>query len=281
MPERPALDPEALAAARTRAYARIGSSWQVRRGRLSTRLRSVSLGLRPLPELALASLLLFVGYNFGRAQGQDAEAPVAPEAEFTESRGAIFDVREIRIDESTGLAVLTLGTVKEAAVTGGLGDPSVAGALETALVTGADDGIRLRALKTVNALAGSGSPDEALTQAVIDMIGMEGHDALRFMAIGALDALYSDADIPQAGKVALMNALVSDAGDGVRIAALDVLMANESSPSDVGMLRQVLTNDSNSYVRLGVARALEKLGVGGSAALRLEGAESRPLERLN
>ncbi|MFT5141756.1 MAG: hypothetical protein ACI80V_003398 [Rhodothermales bacterium] len=281
MPERPALDPEALAAARTGAYARIGSSWQARRGRLLTRLRGVSLGLRPLPELALASLLLFVGYNFGRGQGHVALAPVAAEADFAPSRGSVFDVREIRIDESTGLAVLTLGTVREADVTGGLGDAFVADALETALVSGADDGIRLRALKTVNALARGDTPDEALAQAVIDMIGMEGHDALRFRAIGALAALYSDSDIPQVGRVALLNALVSDAGDGVRIAALDVLMAHETSPSDVGILRQALTHDSNSYVRLSVARALEKLGVDGSAGQRPEGAESRPLERLN
>ncbi len=258
-PLTPELDKEAIAAARAMAYARIGSSWRHRFRVLADGLSSLARGLRPLPELALGMALIAFGYVLGNSGGGD----VASELPAT----AIVDVHGIEFDEATGRATVRYDRPRSRAVTGNLGDQAVASVLQAALMNGDDNGIRMHALKTVRALASSGTPESDLSDAIVGLVRTEQQEGLRLRAIWALDALYESSTLPEAARESLLSVLTSEAGDGVRIAALNTLMAHEPSRRDAVALRQVVSGDSNPYVRSGAARTLERIGV--------------PLEQLN
>lgn len=258
-PLTPELDHDAVAAARAMAYTRIGSSWRHRVRVLVDSLGSLARSLRPLPELALGMALIAFGYVLG-GSGSDAASSEAPVA-------AIVDVHGIEYDEATGRATVRYDRPRSRAVTGTLGDQAVASVLQAALMNGDDNGIRVHALKTVRALASSGAPESDLSDAIIGLVRTEKQEGLRLRAIWALDALYESSTLPQAARESLLSVLTSDAGDGVRIAALNTLMAHEPSRRDAVALRQVVSSDSNPYVRSGAARTLERIGI--------------PLEQLN
>jgi hypothetical protein len=258
-PVTPDLDPEAIAAARAMAYTRIGSSWRHRLRVLSDNFKAGMRSLRPLPELALGMALLAVGYVLGGSGGGGA----VPELPAT----AIIDVHGIEYDEATGRAVVRYDRPNARAVTGNLGDAAVASVLQAALMNGDDNGIRVHALKTVRALASSGTPESDLSNAIVGLVRTEKQEGLRIRAIWALDALYESSELPDAARMALLAVLTSEAGDGVRIAALNTLMAHEPSRGDEVTWRQVVSTDSNPYVRSGAATTLERIGI--------------PLEQLN
>jgi hypothetical protein len=258
-PLTPELDEAAVAAARAMAYARIGSSWRHRSRVLVHRLSSLARSLRPLPELALGMALIAFGYVLGGSEGEGAPTDLPG--------SAIVDVHGIEFDEATGQAIVRYDPPHSRALTGNLGDAAVASVLQAALMNGDDNGIRMHALKTVRALASSGTPESDLSDAIVGLVRTEQQEGLRLRAIWALDALYASSTLPDAARESLLYVLTSEAGDGVRIAALNTLMAHEPSLQDAVALRQVVSSDTNPYVRSGAAATLERIGV--------------PLERLN
>ena len=260
-PLTPELDVEAVAAARAMAYTRIGSSWRHRFRVLTDGLGAFLSGLRPLPELALGMALIAFGYVLGGSGSGEAVPPA------TLPSTAVIDVHGIEFDEATGRAIVRYDRPRSQAVTGNLGDAAVASVLQAALMNGDDNGIRMHALKTVRALASSGTPESDLSDAIVGLVRTEKQEGLRIRAIWALDALYESSTLPESARVALLTVMTSDAGDGVRIAALNTLMAHEPSQRDAVALRQVVSGDSNPYVRSGAARTLERIGV--------------PLEQIN
>lgn len=251
------LDADAIASARALAYTRIGSSWRVRSRVLNERMWEGLRRFRPLPELALGMLLIAVGYGIG-SRGQ-TPASVA-QASHPTAETAPIDVRDIEWDETRGQAIVRFDRPGTRSLSGSLADAEVAQLLQAALLEGDDNGIRNQALKTVRALARSGAPAGDLTEAITELVRSEPQEALRLRAIWALDALYESVELPGAAREALLLALTSNAGDGVRIAALNTLMAHELTAEDAGTLRQVISTDNNPYVRSGAAESLERIG---------------------
>lgn len=251
------LDADAIASARALAYTRIGSSWRVRSRVLNERMWQALRRFRPLPELALGMLLIAVGYGIGsRGQTPASVAQASPSAAET----APIDVRDIEWDEARGQAIVRYDRPGMRSLSGSLADAEVAQLLQAALLEGDDNGIRNQALKTVRALARSGAPAGDLTEAITELVRSEPQEALRLRAIWALDALYESIELPTSAREALLLALTSNAGDGVRIAALNTLMAHELTAEDAGTLRQVISTDNNPYVRSGAAESLERIG---------------------
>ncbi|MBO6575460.1 MAG: hypothetical protein JJ896_10695 [Rhodothermales bacterium] len=256
--EPPELNPEAVAQARARAYAQIGADWRTQRRRAAQKVRGWLERLRPLPELALAAMLVAVGFGLGASTRGD---------EIRALDQTFVDIRDILVDPETGVAEVRFDRLEQAAVRGGLGDEPMVAVLETALSADRDNRIRLHALRTVSELARTSAPNSDVAEAVILMVRAEEEDAMRLRAIRALDAMYAGRSLPDEARTALLDALVSEAGDGVRIAALEALMAHEPSVRDAGRLLHVSTSDPNPYVRSGAARALEEL-------------DSTPLEQI-
>ncbi|NNE71712.1 MAG: hypothetical protein HKN29_15310 [Rhodothermales bacterium] len=248
----PAVDPDAVARARALAYTRIGSSWRVRSRVMSGRIADVLRRVRPMPELALGMLLVAVGYGIG-SRGDTAPPPVA--------ESQMVDVWDIEWDENLGQAVVRYDRPGTRSLSGDLSNREVAYLLQSALLEGDDNGIRNRALKTVQALASSGAPADDLSRAITELVRSEPQEALRLRAIWAMDALYESTELPEDARDALLVALTSDAGDGVRIAALNTLMAHQTFPDDARTLRQVMSSDNNPYVRSGAAETLQRMGI--------------------
>lgn len=258
------LDPDAVASARALAYTRIGSSWRVRSRVLNERIREALRRFRPLPELALGMLLIAVGYGIGSRGQTPASVGQTPasvaQASPPAAETAPIDVRDIEWDEARGQAIVRYDRPGMRSLSGSLADAQVAQLLQDALLEGDDNGIRNQALKTVRALARSGAPAGDLTEAITELVRSEPQEALRLRAIWALDALYESIELPTSAREALLLALTSNAGDGVRIAALNTLMAHELTADDAGTLRQVISTDNNPYVRSGAAESLERIG---------------------
>jgi anti-sigma factor RsiW len=244
------FDMAALTEARARAYARIGGSWRVRLRRISGVVQASVQSLSPIPQLALALLLVFVGFSAGRLSSS-SDTPNDP---FQQA-----DIRDIEIDAETGLATVRYDLQAETAVTGGLDNPSMRTVLQTAVGATQNAGTRLHALRTIGYLARATLPDSGLVGAVVEIIRNDENDALRLRAIRALDALFHDNPLPLPARSALLDLLVSSAGDGVRIAALEVLTGQDPSIRDLPRLRQASETDVNPYVRAGAAAALDRL----------------------
>ncbi len=244
------FDMAAVTAARARAYAAIGGSWKVRMRKFLVRVKASTQSLAPLPQVALALLFVVVGFAGGRSYSTSALVQNATDTRI---------IRDIEINATTGEAVVRYAGSEASTLTGGLDDPSMRTVLQTAMGNSNNARTRLHALRTVGYLAMVATPDSGLVGAVLSIIRADQNDALKLRAIRALDALYQDAPLPSTARSALLDVLVSPAGDGVRIAALDVLMVQDLSTRDTGRLRQASQSDENPYVRAGATRALDRI----------------------
>jgi hypothetical protein len=123
-----------------------------------------------------------------------------------------------------------------------------------------DDGVRLQSIDALRPAADDPQVREAMSEA----LRHDPNPAVRLRAIEALRDVGSAADV----QSAILGALSDDDNSGVRIQALNSLLERMRSrefsrvPLDnraVGILRDRMNNDSNSYIRSRSADALGQL----------------------
>lgn len=223
-----------------------------------------------LHPAASAALLIFIGFSAGAFlpwRGQQ-RTPANSQMQQAGVLSPMLNEQELRTADVSGInwtpaqdnqppqIVVQLTTEKPITVQGTVDDNNVKQVLMYVLHYNQRFGpdVRINAVQLLKAQASDGQVEQALCKAARS----DRNPAVRLMA---LDALRQSA--PNSATVQTMiNALVNDKNPGVRIAAMNSLGSLSSrggllsDPEAVKVLRELMKNDRNKYIRLQSAAAL-------------------------
>jgi hypothetical protein len=191
---------------------------------------------------------------------------VSAPAPITEQEIETIDHDGVRLEPQTGSLIpkveLQVRSPQPRVVQGTSDDAEIRRVLAYVIGHGGqfDDGVRLQSIDALRAAADDPQVREAMSEA----LRHDPNPAVRLRAIEALRDAGSAADV----QSAILGALSDDDDSGVRIQALNSLLERMRSrefsrvPLDnraVGILRDRMNNDSNSYIRSRSADALGQL----------------------
>ncbi|MCK6561091.1 HEAT repeat domain-containing protein [candidate division KSB1 bacterium] len=241
------------------------------RARWRPRLVEFLLGSdRPLWRLGFAAAMLVLGLGLGRqffTRTTVVTLPPAAGAAFTTEpvitgNSAIVpqlaNVHRIHLDPATGEIEIAFSTVNNVILRGTMADPAIRQVLAHTMRAQEQAGLRLKAVRAIDEAAAqpaAAAQDEELTQALLQVLVHDANDGVRLKAI---DALKNFAPTPEI-KSALIQALLRDANPAVRIAALSALSRTPVEAPEASALEAAAAIDSNAFIRMEAKRLLQSL----------------------
>lgn len=196
----------------------------------------------PAFRLALAVLLVAVGFWGGRRSAGPAEPPAAA-------------VRAVTFDPATGTLAFRVQTLDERTVTGRPGDPAIRRLMQAALRTPENPGARLDAIRALDALAPA--PDSALVEALAGLLTDEPNDGIRIQALRALRTLHRRHPLTPTLKRTLLDVLRRPNPPALRIEALQALTEGAVLDQELTGALEAMRHDTNAFIRYRAGQVLD------------------------
>jgi len=197
---------------------------------------------RPVGALALVAL----GFFSSRLTMRDANsfnvASVTGEP-------ILSTIRSVRPDAS-GHVQIAVDETRRRLVTGSMSDGNIERLMLAAARDESNDGLRVESIEILKGHASSADVRDALLTALRN----DPNPGVRFKALDGLKAMASQPEVRKTLSYVLQN----DQNPGVRIQAIDLLTQKQDAGL-VGMLQQLVSKESNGYVRQRCERALEEM----------------------
>lgn len=233
--------PELLQACRRERRARTAAMRQAEQNTLWIRLRRFVMVtvpsaafLRPVGALALVAF----GFTGGRLWDESRMV----------NEPSALRVRNLTANEDGGVDLI-VEEVRQKTLKGSLEDERIRGMLLTAAADPSDPGLRARTLEVLKEQAEQSEVRRALLRA----LAWDSNPGVRLKAIEALRPVSRD---PETRRV-LAQVLLEDDNPGVRTRAVD-LLASEVEIDVIGTLQEVVTRESNPYIRQKTMKALRE-----------------------
>jgi hypothetical protein len=158
-------------------------------------------------------------------------------------------IRSVQPDAS-GHVQIALDETRRRLVTGSLNDGNIERLMLAAARDAGNDGLRVESMEILKGHATSVDVRDALLTAMRN----DPNPGVRFKALDGLKGLASQPEV----RKTLTYVLQNDQNPGVRIQAIDLLTQRQDTEL-VGTLQQLVSKESNSYVRQRCERALEEM----------------------
>ncbi len=207
------------------------------------------------PALSAALLVLFgvlLGWKVTPKLGEKpspVRAPVAQQAGMLPDDFQISAINSIASDPITGRVVVSYDAARRVTISGTLEDPPIQHVLLLAVRNYQNSGVRL---ESVDALR-RGAGDALIRRALISALLNDKNPGVRLRALDGLKKYTNQSEV----RDALLEALAKDSNPGVRVECINAL--TESPDSQViTVLRALAQKDTNSYIRMKSAAALEQ-----------------------
>lgn len=200
---------------------------------------------KPVSALSLVALGFFGSrmlptnggaLHFGQMGVADPN-PVASRVRFVEPR-------------DSGQIQIVLEETRQRVLSGAMNDDGIRSLLLRAARESADPGVRV---ETMDLLKGQ-QESEDVRLALLYALRHDANAGVRLKALEALRPSAADAETRQA----LAEVLLKDDNPGVRTQAVDLLTLKRE-PELVGVLQEIMTRESNNYVRMKCQRALSEM----------------------
>lgn len=213
-------------------------------------------GMRMAWQPTAAFALVALGFWGGSSTGGDWGAVLNGPAESTPTQQAGFvarsstlaaEVQSVELDEQDGDVEIVIE--ERRTIRGNPSDPFIRQLLISS-VEGSYSGARLESIEAL----GQRSDDADVRRAMIQALLRDENPGVRLNALASLAAFKQEPDV----RMALIRALQQDDNPGVRVQVIDLLT---ESPDDelVGVLQQIVRDESNNYVRMRSEQALHAL----------------------
>lgn len=236
--------------------------WSRLRSRISGVLLPAFTGWNPLrlagAALAMVAIGLFSGYFiFHLTQsGNESLNPSDPLA-----RGDI-DVGNVRFldpDARDGQIALSFDATRHVRIKGNINDPRIEKILARALVNSQNPGVRLNAISAMQTYQPRPA-DRDVKQALLLALQSDENPGVRKEALVTLQKYPMDEEL----RRAFLQVLIHDTNPGLRIEAIRSLEAAAEKrrfvdPEMLGVLRDKMNSDDNSYVRIRAKSVLEEV----------------------
>ena len=205
--------------------------------------RPLAVGARPIGALALVAL----GFFSSRLTIRDANL-TANLASIT-GEPISSTIRSVQPDAS-GHVQISLDETRRRVVTGSVNDGNIERLMLAAAKDAGNDGLRVESIEILKGHATSADVRDALLTALRN----DPNPGVRFKALDGLKGIASQPEV----RKTLTYVLQNDQNPGVRIQAIDLLTQRQDTAL-VGTLQQLVSKESNSYVRQRCERALEEM----------------------
>ena len=197
---------------------------------------------KPVSALSLIAMGFFGArlvptINVGGPLALGDVSPVASRVRFIEPQEA-------------GQIQIVLEETRQRVLSGDMEDDGIRTLLLRAARESSDPGVRVETMDLLKAQPQS----EDVRRALLHALQQDGNAGVR---LKALEALRPSAADPET-RHALTQVVLKDENPGVRTQAID-LLTSKHEPSLVGVLQEILTRESNSYVRMKCQRALSDM----------------------
>jgi hypothetical protein len=205
--------------------------------------RPLAVSARPIGALALVAL----GFFSSRLTLRDANLT----ANLASMAGEPISstIRSVQPDAS-GHVQISLDETRRRVVTGSVNDGNIERLMLAAAKDAGNDGLRVESIEILKGHATSADVRDALLTALRN----DPNPGVRFKALEGLKGIASQPEV----RKTLTYVLQNDQNPGVRIQAIDLLTQRQDTAL-VGTLQQLVSKDSNSYVRQRCERALEEM----------------------
>jgi hypothetical protein len=151
---------------------------------------------------------------------------------------------------ASGQVQIALDETRRRLVTGSLSDGNIERLMLAAAKDAGNDGLRVESIEILKGHATSADVRDALLTALRN----DPNPGVRFKALDGLKGIASQPEV----RKTLTYVLQNDQNPGVRIQAIDLLTQRQDTDL-VGTLQQLVSKESNSYVRQRCERALEEM----------------------
>jgi len=196
-------------------------------------------------QAGLAAALIFFGFWLGGKNSLQTEPP----------QFSMHDLITASNNANDGTVEIEYNTVNEVTIRGGADDRDVTIMLQNALQSEEDPVLRLRAVKAVEAMAATADDlDTILVDALGHLLQNEKNIGIK---LSALDALQFAVNTPQ-GKKIIIQTMLSDKNDVVRMKAFKTLIKSDEPISKMSDVLTTTRSDSNVYIRTKSLQLLEK-----------------------
>jgi len=197
---------------------------------------------RPLGAMALVALGFFASRLTTR------EAMSLNQATLT-GEPILSTIRSVQPDAS-GHVQIALDETRRRMITGSLSDGNIERLMLAAARDESNDGLRVESIEILKRRAGSADVRDALLSALRN----DPNPGVRFKALDGLKAMASEPEV----RKTLTYVLQNDQNPGVRIQAIELLTERQDADL-VGVLQQLVSKESNNYVRQRCEKALVEL----------------------
>jgi hypothetical protein len=206
--------------------------------------RPLAFSARPIGALALLAL----GFFSARLTVRDGNNLAANLASIA-GEPISSTIRSVQPDAS-GHVQIALDETRRRLVTGSLSDGNIERLMLAAAKDAGNDGLRVESIEILKGRATSADVRDALLTALRN----DPNPGVRFKALDGLKGIASQPEV----RKTLTYVLQNDQNPGVRIQAIDLLTQRQDTDL-VGTLQQLVSTESNSYVRQRCERALEEM----------------------
>jgi hypothetical protein len=158
-------------------------------------------------------------------------------------------IRSVQPDAS-GHVRIAVDETRRRMISGSLNDGNIERLMLAAARDEGNDGLRVESMEILKGHAASADVRDALLTALRN----DPNPGVRFKALDALKGMVSQPEVRKTLSYVLQN----DQNPGVRIAAIDLLTQRQDADM-VGMLQQLVSKESNNYVRQRCEKALEDM----------------------
>jgi hypothetical protein len=163
--------------------------------------------------------------------------PVASRVRFIEPQGS-------------GQVQIVLEETRQRVLAGDMEDDGIRTLLLRAARESSDPGVRVETMDLLKAQ----SQSEEVRRALLHALQKDANPGVRLKALEALRTSAGDRDT----RHALTQVVLNDENPGVRTQAIDLLTLTRE-PALVGVLQEILTRESNNYVRMKCQRTLSEM----------------------
>jgi hypothetical protein len=210
-------------------------------------------GMRMAWQPTAAFALVALGFWGGSSTGGDWRALLDGSGRTTDSSfvagpsTTATEVQSVELDEQGGDVEIVIE--ERRTIRGNPSDPFIRQLL-IASVEGSYSGARLESLAALGQRSGDVEVRRAMIQALLE----DENPGVRLNALSSLAEYKAEPDV----RRALIESLQRDVNPGVRVQVIDLL--TESPDSElVGVLQQIVRDESNNYVRMRSEQALHAL----------------------
>jgi hypothetical protein len=216
-------------------------------------LRSLRLAWQPTAALALLAVGFFAGRTadrLPRLDGSISQGHPATEASFVSAPGSLRDIQSVEVNPENGNIEIVLEEVTRRTIRGSSQDPNIRSLLISTVKDYPNSGVRLETLDALSPRATDGDVRKALLTTMIE----DGNPGVRLKALEALKPHHNDPEVRQG----LVRILEEDDNPGMRVQAIELLTENPDRDL-VGVLQNLVGQESNNYVRLRMMKTLHDL----------------------